>query len=96
LDWDDPRYGKGTYRVLLSDPGNLVEYEVRIEGGSLTIQGTLSLEPEGGGTHLRWLERGDFGRNPLMGYAARGMAGSQGEAMRANLDSLTALLERRD
>jgi hypothetical protein len=69
LDWDDPRYGKGTYRVLLSDPGNLV---------------------------VRWLERGDFGRNPLMGYAARGMAGSQGEAMRANLDSLTALLERRD
>ncbi|MBT8398355.1 MAG: hypothetical protein HKO65_07355 [Gemmatimonadetes bacterium] len=96
LDWDDPRYGSGSYRVLVSQPPTLMEYEVKIEGGRLTIQGRISLEDQGNRTFLRWVERGDFGLNPLMGYAARGMKGSQSEAMRANLDSLRVLIQSKE
>jgi len=65
-----------------------VAYEVDIEGGSLTIRGRLTLEPEGDGTRIRWVEEGDFGWNPLLGFTARGMASSQGEAMKASLARL--------
>ncbi|MGD2124235.1 MAG: hypothetical protein PVJ76_21070, partial [Gemmatimonadota bacterium] len=56
------------------------------------IRGTVRLEGDGDGTRLIWEESGDFGRNPLMGYAARGMGGSQAKAMEASLDSLAVLL----
>ena len=69
------------------------EYEVQVEGGALEIRGVLSLSPEGGGVRLLWSERGDFGWNPLMGYAARGMGASQEEAMRSNLKTLQGLLD---
>ena len=92
LDWDDPQYGRGQFRILVAEPDSAVEYEVLIEGGSLRITGRLELFPEAEGTKVRWVERGDFGRNPLMGYAARGMGASQSEAMNANLDRLRWLL----
>ncbi len=92
IHWDDPRYGNGSYRILKSNPPTLLEYEVEIEGGSLTIRGSLSLERQGDGSQVRWVERGDFGWNPLMGYAARGMGDSQRDAMLANLDSLKVLI----
>jgi len=92
LEWDDPQYGKGQFRILTSRLETLVEYEVLIEGGSLRIHGSVDLEAEGETTRLRWVERGDFGRNPLMGYAARGMGASQREAMQANLQRLLLLL----
>ena len=69
-----------------------MEYLVLVEGGSLRIHGIFSLSPERGGTHLSWVERGDFGWNPLMGYAARGMGTAQGEAMRSSLETLRSRL----
>jgi hypothetical protein len=94
LRWDDPQYGKGEVRIIRSREDAEVSYWVEVEEGALTIRGVLTLEPEGGGTRLRWVEDGDFGWNPLMGYAARGMADSQGEAMKASLGRLTDLLPR--
>jgi len=93
LHWDDPQYGEGQVRILVSEADTLVEYLVLVEGGSLEIQGVFSLRPEGAGTRLHWQERGDFGWNPLMGYAARGMAASQREAMRSALEALRSRLE---
>jgi len=93
IRWDDERYGSGEARITSAELNRHVEYQVLIEGGSLTIQGTISLEPEGDGTRIRWREEGDFGWNPLMGYAARGMSGSQGEAMRASLRRLAEAVE---
>jgi len=90
LEWDDPQYGSGRMTILESQENGKVVYRVEVEGGRLQIRGILELMPEGTGSRLRWTEQGDFGWNPLMGYAARGMAGSQGEAMRASLDSLAA------
>ncbi|MCJ7630351.1 MAG: hypothetical protein MUO50_18410, partial [Longimicrobiales bacterium] len=52
------------------------------------IYGTFSLSPAGTETRVHWVEKGDFGWNPLMGYAARGMSTAQGEAMRSSLETL--------
>ena len=93
LEWDDPRYGSGSFQVKLSRPNRQVGYEVQIESGTLVIIGTVRLEPEGQGSRIVWEESGDFGRNPLLGYSARGMGRSQAQAMEASLDSLVVLLE---
>lgn len=93
IRWDDRRYGKGEARIIAVLENRRVEYRVQIEGGSLTIHGTVSLEPEGNVTRIHWEEEGDFGWNPLLGYTARGMAASQGEAMRASLQRLVEAVE---
>ena len=93
IGWDDPQYGEGQLQIVASTVDSLVEYDVKIEGGSLQIHGSLALLSQGTGTLISWLEQGDFGWNPLMGYAARGMGASQAEAMRWNLERLRSLLE---
>ena len=93
LRWDDESYGEGSVRIVVSETNARVEYEVQVEGGALEIRGVLSLSPEGGGVRLLWSERGDFGWNPLMGYAAKGMGASQEEAMRSNLKTLQGLVD---
>jgi len=92
LRWDDPRYGRGEARIVEARENRAVEYEVLIEGGALKIRGSLTLVPEGEGSRIHWVENGDFGWNPLMGYAAKGMASSQGEAMRASIARLAAMV----
>jgi len=92
LRWDDPQYGDGEVRIISSQTNSAVGYEVEVEGGALKIQGILSLEGDEGATRIIWRESGDFGWNPLMGFAARGMASSQGEAMRESLTTLGQLV----
>jgi len=92
IRWNDPHYGEGEFRILESEETARVLYEVVLEGGSIQIRGALTLSPEDGGTRLQWQERGEFGRNPLLGYTARGMARSQGEAMRTSLENLRDVL----
>ena len=96
IRWDDPQYGKGQLLIVVSVADSLVEYDVEIEGGALEVHGVLALRQEGMGTQISWVERGDFGWNPLMGYAARGMGTSQAEAMHWNLERLRALLDPAD
>ena len=92
LRWDDTRYGRGWLQITESRSDSKVSYTVDVEEGALRIQGVLSLKPDGSGTRLSWEESGDFGWNPLLGYAARGMGRSQGEAMRASLEKLALIL----
>jgi uncharacterized protein YndB with AHSA1/START domain len=93
LEWDDPQYGKGRFEVLRSAPEERIEYEVLIEGGSLAILGSLTVQIEDSGTRLEWTEEGDFGWNPLLGYTAGRMGDSQALAMLASLEKLRALME---
>jgi hypothetical protein len=93
IRWDDPQYGRGQIQITGSFPNTEVTYSVEVEGGALRIEGKFALAPEGSGTRIEWEEAGDSGRNPLMGYAARGMSSSQGEAMRISLGRLVLLLE---
>jgi hypothetical protein len=87
--WDDPRYGAGEVRITGSHANRAVRYEVVVEGGALRIHGSISMEPEGEGTRVRWVEEGDFGWNPLLGFAARGMSSSQSKTMRESLRLLS-------
>jgi hypothetical protein len=83
-------------RVLSSDPPRSLTYRVSVEEGDLVIHGTLTLGEQDGGTRLLWVEEGDFGWNPLLGYAARGMADSQARAMEESLNALRALLSEEE
>jgi hypothetical protein len=92
LRWDDPRYGRGTMEIISAVQDQEVQYRVEVEGGSLQISGTLTLEQVPEGTRVEWRERGDFGWNPLLGYAALGMSRSQGTALKESLERLALLL----
>jgi hypothetical protein len=92
LRWNDLRYGKGEVLILESSALSSVEYRVSVEDGAIRIRGVVTLSPSGSGTLVLWEEEGDFGRNPLLGYAARGMAKSQSAAMEASLARLGTLL----
>jgi hypothetical protein len=85
--WDDPNFGSGSVTITSSGPPTLVRYEVEIEGGA-SVGGELRLEALEGGSRVIWREEGDFGRNPLMGYVARGMAKSQGAQLAEGLEEL--------
>jgi hypothetical protein len=90
--WDDPRYGRGAFELVDSSPRG-VTYHVEVEEGALTVDGALELSREGGGTAVRWTERGDFGRNPLLGYVARTMGRSQGAELERSLERLKSIVE---
>ena len=57
------------------------------EGGA-SVTGELTIEAVEGESLVTWREEGDFGRNPLMGYVARGMSESQGTQMAEGLEKL--------
>lgn len=85
--WDDPNFGSGSVTITSSGPPTFVRYEVEIEGGA-SVGGELRIEALGGASRVTWREEGDFGRNPLMGYVARGMAESQGAQLAEGLEKL--------
>ena len=85
--WDDDQYGSGSVTITVSRPAELVRYRVRIAEG-VEVIGELELEASTGGSLVTWRERGDFGRNPLMGYVARSMSDSQGRQLSESLGRL--------
>ncbi len=85
--WEDPNFGSGSVTITGSESPNIVRYEVEIEGGA-RVNGELRIEALGGASLVTWREDGDFGRNPLMGYVARGMAKSQGAQLAEGLEKL--------
>jgi hypothetical protein len=85
--WDDPEFGSGSVTITSSGPSTFVGYVVEMGGGA-TVSGELRIEAAGEGSRVTWREEGDFGRNPLMGYVARGMARSQGAQLEEGLEKL--------
>ncbi|MBW3535753.1 MAG: SRPBCC family protein [Gemmatimonadetes bacterium] len=91
--WADDTWGEGVFTITASEPPRELRYEVRVQEGSMVTRGSLRLEPAGPGTRVTWRESGDFGWNPLMGYAALGMDRMQGAELEkglARLDSVAA------
>ena len=86
--WNHPELGDGVFRIVSVTPDREVRYHVQVQGGSLITDGMIELTPEGTGTRVTWRENGDFGRNPLMGYTARGMDRMQGPQMELSLATL--------
>ena len=86
--WDDPNFGSGSVTITSSSAPTLVRYEVEVEGGA-SVSGELRIEASGGGSQVTWREEGDLGRNPLMGYVARGMRRSQAAQLTEGLEKLS-------
>lgn len=96
-EWDDPAYGQGTFRITSVEPDREVRYRVEVEGGSIVIEGVVTLEaaPDAvvPGTRIHWRESGDFGWNPLLSYLSGRMAELQGEQLSQSLRTLRRLVE---
>lgn len=87
---DDQR---GAMKIMKSEPGRLVEYELLLDGGELRMDGTLVLAPEGAGTRVTWRTGGDAGFNPLRRYFALLMSYWIGRDFDASLARLKTRLE---
>ena len=85
--WEDPNLGSGSVTITGSGPPTFVRYEVEVGGGA-SVGGELRIEALEGASRVTWREEGDFGRNPLMGYVARGMAKAQGAQLAEGLEKL--------
>ncbi len=85
--WDDPNLGSGSVTITGSEAPTFVRYEVKIEGGA-SVSGELRIEALGGASRVTWREEGDLGRNPLMGYVARGISKSQEAQLAEGLEEL--------
>lgn len=92
--WDDPYMGDGTFTVTASTAPSRLEYRVSVQGGSMVTRGAFEIDGGAdGGTRVTWRESGDFGWNPLMGYAALNMDRIQGVELERGLARLKALAE---
>lgn len=92
MSWDDPNLGDGVFEIVQTEAPRLVRYRVSVQDGTMRTDGSLRLEPESGGTRISWVERGDFGRNPLMGYWALAMHRAQGRELEKSLVKLAELV----
>jgi hypothetical protein len=90
LSWDDPELGAGSFAIV-SATEQRVDYAVRVDGGAMRTDGTLSLTPEAGGVRVQWRETGDLGWNPLMGYWALSLSRAQSEELTKGLERLRTL-----
>ncbi len=92
MSWDDPNLGDGVFEILETESPHLVRYRVSVQDSTMRTEGSLRLAPDSGGTRISWEERGDFGRNPLMGYWALAMHRSQGRELEKSLVRLAELV----
>lgn len=89
LAWDDAELGSGSFALTRVVPGERVAYRVEVEGTMLT-EGEIALTPEGEGVRVTWLERGNLGRNPLMGWWGLSMERAQSDELAKGLERLEA------
>jgi uncharacterized protein YndB with AHSA1/START domain len=86
--WDAPRIGAGSFTITAAERPSQVDYQVALEGEAHATRGSFRMQPVGGGTQVTWREEGDFGSNPLMGWAARSMRRRHGGELEARLGAL--------
>ena len=96
--WADPELGAGTFHIDgVSERG--VTYSVEVAGAGdvvMRTSGTVELTTDGAATVVAWRERGDLGRNPLMGYWAVAMERAQSREMAKSLTQLASLVAKTD
>lgn len=95
FSWDDATYGAGRFTLVASDPPASLRYRVSVEDGAVRVRGRIRLEEVEGGTRLGWSESGDFGWNPLLGYAALTAEKRQGRALKEAMARLRTHVEGR-
>ncbi|HSH74863.1 MAG TPA: SRPBCC family protein [Longimicrobiales bacterium] len=90
VSWNDPELGTGSFALTRVSEPERVEYRVEV-GGSMLTEGAIALAVEGDGVRITWRERGDLGRNPLMGYWALFMDRAQSEELGKSLERLAVV-----
>lgn len=88
MRWNDAEWGRGEWALTDAEADRSVRYEARVEGGSIVTRGHITLAPAPGGTRIDWVESGDFGWNPVLGFMALAMDRLQGTEMEKTLDRL--------
>ena len=85
--WDDEDFGSVQILIVQSNPPKLLRYVVALDSGA-QVSGTFLLTELQGSTLITWIEKGNLGANPLMGYLARRLGKSQTEQMKLGLGRL--------
>lgn len=93
--WDDPGVGAGSFTVVDAEPPSLIRYRVEVDGGEVVTRGAFRLERTDAGTRVSWREEGDFGANPLLGWAALSMRRNHGAELERRLHDLATAAEAR-
>lgn len=85
--------GSGTQRIIASIPDSRIDCALEFSGFGAATTSYL-LEPEAGGTRLRWVYQSELGLNPLMRWLGLFMDGWVGPDYEKGLAKLKAMLER--
>jgi hypothetical protein len=91
--WNDPAVGAGSFTVTEALRPSSVRYRVELEGAGATL-GSFDFAAVPEGTRVTWREEGDFGKNPLMGWAAFSLRRRHGIQLEERLRGLAAAAER--
>jgi len=92
IQWNDLELGSGRFTIVEAVFPRRVAYAVEVGDGAMRTEGALELLPDDDGVLVSWHEKGDFGRNPLMGYWALAMDRAQSTELQKNLERLASLL----
>ncbi len=92
--WESKSEGSGEMEFTSAEPNKLLGYSLVFKDFNTTSTGTLSLEPDGGGTKITWSFVGEAGNDPMMRYMGLMMDGIIGNDFEAGLANLKALAER--
>ena len=85
--------GAGSQRIIASIPDSRIDCALEFSGfGAATT--SFLLEPEAGGTRLRWVYQSELGLNPVMRWLGLFMDGWVGADYEKGLAKLKAMLER--
>jgi hypothetical protein len=88
--WDTPDLGEGSLTITEARRPTSLSYRVEMDGGGQVTFGEFHLEEEGGSVRISWSERGDFGSNPVLAWAALAMRRRHGTALERRLEALEA------
>jgi hypothetical protein len=66
--WSGEDVGTGTLSLTEADPKTGVAYDMSLEDGRYLLHGRISFSPEEEGTRVTWVDEGDLGGGPLVGY----------------------------
>jgi hypothetical protein len=86
--WVGEKLGTGELTLTGANPTNGVTYNLEFEGGDMRSNGSITLEPQGEGVRVVWVNQGDLGKNPVNRYFGLwidSMLGSQLEQGLSNL-----------
>lgn len=84
---------QGELQVTEFQPGEYLEYMLKMEPGGIRLRGSLRIEPAGTGSRLHWSCWGDAGDNPIDRLKMRLYTPMIGRDFSAGLGNLQARFE---